>query len=156
LAHSPQVLSEEDEKTLREKWPKAARTKLEQKWSFGGIIASLSKSKHGTPLEVIDLLTHTYRMSSHIAHGDEMGINLIRERKSRSPKEENDVSIAHYLRLMSDGLNYCLLTAIYTCSYLKIDPQFFLELGKIQQKHGTRIKEYHMVPFTDKIYDRFR
>jgi hypothetical protein len=156
LAYTPQVLSEEDEAKLRAKWSKASRTKLEQKWSFGGIVATLSKNNKGTSMEAIDFLTHTYRMSSHIAHGDEMGINLIRERKSREPQDKADVTIAHYLRLMSDGFNYCFLTALYTCRYLKTDPKFFLELNQSLKKYESLIDEYHMAPFKDKIYDKYR
>lgn len=156
LAYTPQMLSAEEEGRLRAKWTKAARTQLEQKWSFGGIVATLSSNNKGNAMEGIDFLTHTYRMSSHIAHGDEMGTNLIRERKSREPQDKADVTIAHYLRLMSDGFNYCLLTALYTCRYLKIEPKFFLELNQILKKYDETINAYHMAPFKDKIYDKYR
>ncbi len=156
LAYTPQVLTIEEEARLREKWPKSARSQLEQKWSFSGIVATLSKRHKGTPMEAIDFLTHTYRMSSHIAHGDEMGINLIRERKSRDLQDREDVTISHYLRLMSDGFSYCFLTALYTCQYLKADPSFFLELRETLKKYETTINEYQMAPFNDKIYDKFR
>lgn len=156
LAYTPQVLSDEEEIKLRAKWSKASRTQLEQKWSFGGIVATLSKKNKGTPMEAIDFMTHTYRMSSHIAHGDEMGINLIRERKSRTPQDKADITIAHYLRLMSDGFNYCFLTSLYTCQYLNMDPKFFLELSQTLKKYDSAINEYHMVPFKDKIYDKYR
>jgi hypothetical protein len=156
LAYTPQVLSEEEEARLREKWPKAARTQLEQKWSFGGVVAALSKKNKGTPMEAIDFLTHIYRMSSHIAHGDEMGINLIRERKSRIPQEQADVSIAHYLRLMGDGFNICFFTALYTCRYLNTDPTPFYELFHSLRKYDAITEKYHMAPFKDKLYDRYR
>ncbi len=156
LAYTPQVLSEDEEARLRAKWSKASRTQLEQKWSFGGIVAALSKKNKGTPMEAIDFMTHTYRMSSHIAHGDEMGINLIRERESRDFQGKIDVTIAHYLRLMSDGFSYCLLTALYTCQYLNVNSDFFLELNQSLKKYDPMINEYHMAPFKDNIYDRYR
>jgi hypothetical protein len=156
LSHTPQVLSEEEEARLRAKWPKGDRTRLEQKWSFTGIVAKLAKKNKGTPQGAIELATHTYRMSSHIAHGDEMGINLIRERKSRSPQEQEDITISHYLRLVRDAFHYCALMALYTCKYLKADPSFFIELNESLKKYDADIKAYQMVPFNDKIYDKYK
>lgn len=156
LSHTPQVLSAEEENRLRAKWSKADRTRLEQKWSFTGIVNALSKKAAGTPAEAIVLATHAYRMSSHIAHGDEMGINMIRERKSRSPQEQADITISHYLRLMSDAFHYCALTALYTCKYLGTDPAFFMELTRTLEKYDDNIKAYQMEPFEDKLYDQYK
>jgi hypothetical protein len=156
LAHTPQVLSAEEEARLRAKWPKADRTRLEQKWSFSGIVATLTKKEKGVAAGAIELATHTYRMSSHIAHGDEMGINLIRERKSRNPQDQADVTISHYLRLMSDAFHYCVLMALYTCKYLNSDPKFFVELYESLKKYDADIKAYQMAPFNDKIYDKYK
>jgi hypothetical protein len=156
LAYTPLIISPEEEERLRSKWTKAARTQMEQKWSFTGIVNYLSKKHQGQPLENIDFVTHTYRMASHIAHGDEMGINLIRERNSRSEEERNAVHIAHYLRLLNDCFHYSLLTSLYTTKYLKVQATYFTELGKSLKEIHDLTDQYHKVPFEDKIYDRFR
>jgi len=156
LAYSPLVLSEEEVSRLRTKWPKAERTKLEQKWSFSGIVNFLSQKNKGTPMEVFEFLTHSYRMSSHLAHGDEMGISLIQERRSRTAEEELAVHAAHYVRLLSDCFSYCLLTAIYTTQYLKVSPDYFFELGSSLSELNELMEQYHKVPFDDKMYDKFR
>jgi len=156
LAYNPLLLSEADQEKLRSKWPKSIRTKIEQKWSFSGIISFLSQKNKGTPLESIEFLTHSYRMSSHIAHGDEIGINMIRERKSRVDHEKQAVHIAHHLRLLSDCFSYSIMTSFYTMQYLKLDPVFFLDLSTSLKEFDPLIKQYHMVPFNDKIYDKFK
>jgi len=156
LAYTPLVITQEEEDMLRSKWTKAVRTQMEQKWSFTGIVTYLSKKNQGNSMESIDFVTHTYRMASHIAHGDEMGINLIRERNSRSEEERRAVHIAHYLRLLSDCFHYSLLLSLYTTKYLKVSPQFFTDLGKSLKEIHDLTEQYHNVPFEDNIYDRFR
>ncbi|MBB5396698.1 DUF5677 domain-containing protein [Mucilaginibacter sp. AK015] len=156
LAYSPQVLSAEEEQRLRNKWNKTIRKQLEQKWSFSEIVRHLSSKHKGTALESIEFVTHTYRMSSHVAHGDEIGINMIRERESRSEKEKADVSVAHYLRLLSDSFHYCYLTALYTVKYVKADPTFFTSLSASLREIHELTAQYHMAPFNDPDYDKFR
>ena len=107
-------------------------------------------------MEIFEFLTHTYRMSSHIAHGDEMGISIIRERRSRSKEEELAVHAAHYLRLLSDCFSFCLLTSVYTTRYLKVSADYFLKLGSSLSGLEGLMEKYHNVPFTDRIYDKFR
>ena len=102
LAYLPLVLSEEDENELRKKWTKSERQKVEQKWSFTEMILSISKAYEGKPLEMLITLTHSYRMSSHVMHGDETGILIIKERESRSQEEYQKAHAGHYLRLLSD------------------------------------------------------
>lgn len=156
LSYSALLFSEEDELRLKSKWTKSERSKLEQKWSFTGIINHLSKKNKDNAMEIFEFLTHSYRMSSHITHGDEFGVSLILERKSRSEQERNDIHIAHYLRLVSDCFDYCLMTAIYTTKYLNVSPKYFLTLFESLSEINLLTKKYHSVPFNDKIYDKFR
>jgi len=156
LAHSPQILSPEDEVRLRGKWSKATRSQLEQKWSFTGIVATLTKRAGGELAHGIQLTTHSYRMASHITHGDEMGINLIRERKSRNDEDKLAVTISHYLRLMMDSFHFCFLMALYACKYLKSDPKYFIQLYQSLKQYDDIIKEYQIVPFEDELYDSYK
>lgn len=156
LAYSSLVLSEEDELSLRSKWPRKVRSTLEQKWSFTGIVNFISEKNKGNPMESFEFITHIYRMSSHITHGDEIGINMIIERKSRIEAERVAVHRAHYLRLISDCYYYCLLTAIYTMKYLKLEPKLFMDLQKSLDEVQELVHQYHMIPFEDELYDKYR
>lgn len=156
LAYSPLILSEEEETRLKSKWPKSDRSKLEQKWSFTGIVNYLSQKNQGTPMEMFELLTHSYRMSSHITHGDEFGISLIQERKSRNAQEQNEVHIAHYLRLLSDCFYYCMAASIFTAKYLSISNEYFVNLSNSLNEIDILVQKYHKAPFNDVIYDKYK
>jgi hypothetical protein len=156
LAFSPIVLTEKREEELRSKWSKKERQKLEQKWSFSEMISSLSKNHRGKPAAIFQTLAHTYRIGSHLSHGDETGISIINERNSRTPEEQQKVHFAHYLRLLSDTLNICSVTGIETMHYLGVDHSFFiLNLQKVSCV-GILVDKYHLAVFEDKDYDKFR
>jgi len=150
------VLSDEEEKRLRTKWPKVERQKLEQKWSFTQIITSLSKNYRGTPMEMFVILSHTYRMCSHISHGDETGILIIRERKSRPQQEQDIANFAHYLRLLSDSFHYCSFVAIEAMYFLNQNKEFFIKLRSDLKKIEELTEKYHSDLFADKDYDKYR
>ncbi|MGV3589246.1 MAG: DUF5677 domain-containing protein [Adhaeribacter sp.] len=156
LAYSPVVLSEEDEKLLRDKWNKRNRQQLEQKWSFSSIIASLSQSNKGKPFDMLPTLAHSYRMSSHVTHGDETGILIISERNSRTQEKQNIANFAHYLRLISDGYHYCAWTAITTMDFLELNPAFFFDLQKSFDDIHELVQEYQAKLFDDTDYDKLR
>ena len=86
MAFLPLILPEDLEASLRERWSKAECLKLEQKWSFTEMLLSISKEFRGKPFEILSTLSHSYRMGSHVLHGDETGILIIRERQARSEK----------------------------------------------------------------------
>jgi hypothetical protein len=76
VAYSPLLLPESLEAELREKWPRKKRQEVEKRWSFTEIVNEISLKYKGTPLENIVALSHGYRMSSHVMHGDETGIQI--------------------------------------------------------------------------------
>lgn len=145
LAYSPLVLHEELEKELREKWPKPDRQRLEQKWSFSEIVLSISRENKGHPLEMLGTLAHSYRMSSHVMHGDETGVLIIEERQSRSKEERDKVNAAHYLRLMSDSSVYSAFTSIETMNFLGLQDKrkFFFENQNSLNDIQKLIEKYH-------------
>ena len=156
LAYQPNVLTEEQEQFLRSKWTRVERKKLEQKWSFSGIIASLSKNYKGSPAEMFVTLGHCYRMASHVTHGDETGILIISERNSRTQEEQDKVNFAHYLRLLSDAHTYCLVVAIETMSFLNLDKSSFIKNTEGLKEVQELIDKYHAAVFDDKDYDMYR
>lgn len=156
LAFSPLLLSEEHENELRTKWPRVKRKQLEQKWSFSQIVVALSLNYRGYPMESFIGLTHSYRMASHVSHGDETGILIIRERNSRILREKDIADFSHFLRLMSDSFLFTVWTGIETLMFLKQDPKFFLELKKSLEDLNPILDKYHLQVFDDPLYNRFR
>lgn len=158
IAYLPMILTQEEENKLRKKWTKSERQKVEQKWSFTEMIFSISKNYRGKPLEMIVALTHSYRMSSHVMHGDETGILIIRERESRS-KEEYEIAMnGHYLRLLSDTFIYCAFIAIETMDFLSLEQnkKFFFENQKSLDDIQELVQKYHEKVFEDPDYDKYK
>lgn len=158
IAYLPLVLSEKEEYELREKWTKAERQKVEQKWSFTEMVLSISKAYEGKPLEMLITLTHSYRMSSHVMHGDETGIQIIREREGRTQEEYEKAHRGHYLRLLSDCSVYCAFLGIETVNFLNLKEkrQFFFKNQEKLNEVQELIEKYHGKVFEDKDYDKYR
>lgn len=159
IAFSPIILTEEKERLLREKWPKKERQRLEQKWSFSEILNSLSKNYNGSPMPTFDLLSYSYRTASHVSHGDETGVLIIRERNGRSEEEQNKANIGHYLRFLSDVLNYCTQTSFECVTFLKLPKEeyksFIDNLRGIKEIEHLE-KKYKGRVFDDVAYDKYR
>jgi hypothetical protein len=156
LAYSPMLLTEVKETELRTKWTKAERQKLEQKWSFTEIVNSLSKNYRGKPMEIFITLTHGYRMSSHVTHGDETGILIIRERNSRSFEDRELAYFTHYLRLLSDVFTFCAFMGVETMNLLGLDKDFFFKNQETLKDIQMLTEKYHSDLFKDKDYDKYR
>lgn len=158
LAYSPMILSEQEEERLRSKWPKSKRQKVEQKWSFSEMILSISKNYHGKPFDTIIALSHSYRMSSHVMHGDETGILIIKERENRNDEDYEVAMRGHFLRLLSDCFIYCAFLAIETMSFLKLEKnkEFFFKNQKSLEEIERIAQKYHGKVFNDSDYDKYR
>lgn len=158
LAYSKLILPDDLEQKLREKWPKSNRQRLEQKWSFSEIVLSISKENKGTPFEMLIALAHSYRISSHIMHGDETGVLIIDERDSRTKAEQDKANAGHYLRLMSDCSAYSTIVAIETMNFLDFQDKkkFFYENQNKLNDIQILVEKYHGKVFDDPDYDKFR
>lgn len=44
------------------------------------LLFDLEDNFNGKPLEIFLGLAHAYKMAGHVAHGDEMGVNIIEEK----------------------------------------------------------------------------
>jgi len=104
----------------------------------------------------MELLTHSYRMSSHVTHGDEMGILIIKERDSRITPERDAAYIAHYTRLLSDCFHYSLWISLSITQHLNIDNKGFTDLQESLKQIQSLTAKYHEEVFKDKMYDKFR
>ena len=156
LAHKAIILSEEQEEKLKIKWNRKDRKKLAQKWSFSEIVKDLIKNYDGQYFEMLTGLFHEYRMCSHIAHGDETGIGIIEERKSRNQKEREIVHRGHFLKLISNCLAYTSWTAITCMKFLGKDKKQFFDIHNEIEKIKHLEKIYHEEVFNDPDYDKFK
>jgi len=158
LAYSPIILSEEKLNQLRTKWSKKERQKLEQKWSFSQMIMSLSKNFNGKEFKMLEGLLYSYRMCSHVTHGDETGVLIIEERDGRSPDQKDIAYNAHYLRLISDCAWYSYWLTINVLKFLKVEEKikYFSENMTRLEKVENLCKKYHDLLFDDEDYDKYR
>lgn len=103
-------------------------------------------------------LAHSYRMSSHVMHGDETGVLIIEERESRKQEEKDKANAGHYLRLMSDCSVYSAFVAIETMSFLNLPDKrkFFFENQNTLEDIQELIKKYQGKVFDDPDYDKYR
>ena len=102
----PLLLSSEEETALRKKWTKAARTKLEQKWSYLSMICAIDKEMRGTceiPLGFRTLL-HSYVNATHFIHADRTSFLLLWDRSTRQALVREKLDEAHAARLLGDSL----------------------------------------------------
>lgn len=158
IAFLPLVLSTEEEERLKIKWPKKERSKLENKWSFSQMILELSSEKNNITRDNIMLFTFNYRMGSHIIHGDETGIGIISERRSRTAEEKLKAEQGHYLRIFSDILSYSTLLAIQTTEFLKLnnEGEIFFKFQKKINEISNLILKYEGRVFDDSDYDKYK
>lgn len=156
LAHLSVILTDKEEEELKSKWNRKDRKALEQKWSFSEILFSLIKDYKGQTFEMMIGLAHEYRMCSHIAHGDETGINIIAERKSRPDDQRQIVNRGHFIKLLSNCLAYASWTSIVAMDFLKADKIFFFNNhSRIEQVKDLE-KYYHEEVFNDPDYDKYK
>lgn len=87
--HDPQsvrvfaALQDEKHFNLDPKGNKAARSKIEQRWSFSGILYRLSQDGSDLKPVGLDGLAHMYSMASHIAHANSKALELMQDRQLR-------------------------------------------------------------------------
>ena len=92
------VLSKEEEDFLKSKpsWSnRKDRIRIKNDWSFSAIMIDMLKREHTTPLISFEMMQYYYKMSSHVAHGDMMGINFVRgyDKKEGDYKSASEVTL---------------------------------------------------------------
>lgn len=156
-AFSPLIMPEDIENKLRAKWPRKRRQALESKWSFTNIVKEISAKFKGTPLEIWEISTHSYRICSHIAHGDETGLAIIAERDSRTTEEKNRAFCSHFMRLANDCLCYAVMTGLSSMDFLNLKDKRYLfnDLMKNDEQTNKIVEKYINQVFDDVDYDKY-
>ena len=82
---------------------KAARRRLEHKWSFSELIETLADlQQNGWKLNDMRSLLHNYGMASHLAHADCNALDLMTDRALRDSEELTLLQDAHAARIVTD------------------------------------------------------
>lgn len=158
IAYLPLILPDEIEAELRKKWPRKKRQEVEKRWSFTEIINEIALKNQGTPLENITALSHGYRMSSHVTHGDETGIQIINERDSRPEEDRNKAYRGHFLRLFSDCFAFTIQIGILTMTYLDLQDEKIHFVNIMEQINDIKDLQakYKDKIFEESYYDKYR
>lgn len=158
IAYLPLILPDKIEAELREKWPRKKRQEVEKRWSFTEIINEIALKNQGTPLENITALSHGYRMSSHVTHGDETGIQIINERDSQPEEDRNKAYRGHFLRLFSDCFAFTIQIGILTMTYLDLQDEKIHFVNIMEQINDIKDLEakYKDKIFEESYYDKYR
>lgn len=98
-----QILSEEDEKILSEKWTKQIRQRKEQPWSYNEMIKTISINYD---FKEILGLSRNYTQSSHLIHADETAIGIMKDREDITYEEKEALMNLHEVRLLSDCVSF--------------------------------------------------
>lgn len=111
------VISDVEYEQIRMQYNRKDRRALEEKWSFSGIMKSLTKSEPPWITPLVGLM-HNYTISSHLVHKDADGVGMVWERNMRDSSRRDAVTIGHAARLVSDICTYAnlrLLVLLRAC-----------------------------------------
>lgn len=97
------ILSENEEKTLSEKWTKKIRQSKEQPWSYNEMIKTISKNYD---FKEILGLARNFTQSSHLIHADETALGVINDRENRTLDQKEALMNLHEIRLLSDCVSF--------------------------------------------------
>ena len=119
------VLDEQEHKNLLNKYSRADRKKIEQRWAFSEIL----KSFENTDLEPFKALFFEYGMCSHLTHMDAVGVGMTRDRILTSSPNRDIIQLAHIAKI---AYSICYLEKIRTQILLmkleqKLEPIYQLD-----------------------------
>ena len=137
------ILTDEERTELESKVPKAKQQVLSNDWSFNVIVRELYKNPKLNPLVSKEVLHFFWKMSSHVAHGDKVGLNAIRLRLLiEEGKEFRDTT--QYLKLIKGVTTSCYWVAAQLASFVK-DTKKNEEILEAFSKTNNELTAIHIV-----------
>lgn len=133
------LLSDKEFEYLNKKFPKKIRRNIEARWSFNGLLSSIS-SKAPIGSKSLQGLSHFYSMSSRILHADWQGIGMPIERDLRPEPSRSNTHIAHSARVISDVYWYCILRLHSAYKFLGISIAPIKEIQMQAEKFNAALK----------------
>jgi len=117
------MLTSEEEKGLRLRYPKRDRKKLAQKWSFMEIARHFAQHEN-KKYSGMGALGYSYGMQSHLVHQDGDGVGMVWDRNRREPERQISVELAHAGRLISDTCHFAFfrLWQLLSATKQPLDP----------------------------------
>lgn len=104
----PMLLPDSELADFKERFSKADRSAIEQRWSVPNLIARLSRRQRPGS-EMYAGLMRNYIMCSHIAHADYYGLIAMREREGRPEQSKKLLDLAQAARIVSDVISLSTL-----------------------------------------------
>ncbi len=106
------VLSDAQIASARDGTNRQARKRLDEQWSFSGIVHHFNQSNE-RELNAFAGLALGYANSSHLIHKDGDGVAMVWERYRRDPSRQAAIKLAHSARLVSDVCVFAEIRARY-------------------------------------------
>ncbi|QBE63362.1 DUF5677 domain-containing protein [Pseudoduganella lutea] len=107
------ILSSDQLQELKAKVPKEVRNAIESKWGFTRMVAALDKSfKSQFQINPCAGLLHSYALSSHLIHADEMGLGTMRARSKLEGERHSLVTDSHILALLDTVAGAAMVSAV--------------------------------------------
>lgn len=126
-----QVLIDDEElNSLRVKYPREMRKKLDHKWSFIEIAKKLSNPDVGIPEfdPINKLLVYSYGIASHLIHQDGDAIKLIWDRNQKTQEFRKVTELAHAARQLNDLLIMANFRTVMTFKLYQKDSKPVIDL----------------------------
>jgi hypothetical protein len=107
------VLSEAELSDLRGKVPKDMRKEVESRWGFTRMMIELDQRfKADFQITPFTSLAHTYGLSSHLIHADEMGLGAIRARAQLKEPQLSRIEQSHHVALLDVVAGSAMVSAM--------------------------------------------
>jgi hypothetical protein len=107
------LLTDERLAELRNKLPKEKRKEVESRWGFTRIMVELDKQfKNSFGLTPFTNFSHTYGLSSHLIHADEMGLGAMRARARLKEPKLSVIEHSHQIALLDAMAGSSTLSAM--------------------------------------------
>lgn len=100
--YSDFILSPKEEASLRQAHPRQQRQRLEQQWSFNGIVRALAADGLAEGQDLLPSLLYAYRASSHLVHKSGEGVSMVSDREQREERRRVPLIRSQAARLCSD------------------------------------------------------
>jgi hypothetical protein len=124
------LIDDEELNSLRAKYLREMRKRLEHKWSFIEIAKKLSNPDVGIPEfdPINKLLVYSYGIASHLIHQDGDAIKLIWDRNKKTQEFREATELAHTARQLNDLLIMANFRTIMTFKLHQRDSKPVIDL----------------------------
>ncbi len=136
------LLEQEDIDEVNSAYPFKLRQQLQQKWSFGEIVKTLSTSDT-VKFDSLMGLYFVYGMGSHLIHQDADAVGLIWERNQREQWRREALELAHGAREISDLLTLAMIQTLMVFKLHQADPAPIAEVFQSHQEFRNELQKVH-------------